>query len=737
MRSVKSKKLHPAHCHPDQREESRTSNERPRSFSTASSIVLVLTLLLLATPWWMNVSAQVADSTQFNNQQSIDDAKEILLQQQEQQSEEGEGNFEELEDALTFLSRNPLDLNRAGDEELYPLVETGLMNELQLKEFISYRNLFGPFISIYELQAVPSLQVDDIAKLLPYVRVVNQIGDYNAPLRRLLTQGDASLLVRYQRVLEQQEGFIEDTLGNSKYLGSPDVLYARFRYAFGTRLSYGVTMQKDAGEQFFKGTQQNGFDFYSAHLFFRTNRLFKAVALGDYQIKAGQGLVLGSGIGGRKSAYVMQVVKSGRTLKPYTGANEYLFFRGAATTLGYKRFEFTPFFSYKKVDASLDTALVVNEEGDVFTTAIGQDGYHRTLSEVAKKNSISQIDGGGILQYNSRKLTAGATHVHTGFSKPIQPTRSTYNQFRFSGKELINTSLFYNYHFGNVLLFGEGAISDNGGKAFLQGLMATLSQRVDAAIVYRNFAKNYQSLYANAFAESTTPDNERGLYVALSMKPYSGFTLDVYADRYTKQWLSFQRDAPSRGTDYLGRLTWQPNKRTVLYTQYKIESQQQNSSAENKIDYLVNTRKQNLRFHLSTKASPFLSLASRAEAVWYKTDEDQKTRQGFLAYQDVVFKTLSFPLSLTLRYAIFNTDDYDTRIYTYENEVLYVYSIPSFSGRGARYYAIVRYSVNRHLDIWVRGAQTSYYDRDEVGSGNDVINGSAKTDIKIEARWRF
>src|SRR5205809_395282 len=99
-------------------------------------------MTLLATPWWLCVSAQVADST--NNQQ-LDDAKEILLQQQEQQSEEGDNNYEELEDALSYFSKHPIDLNRASDEELFPLVETGLMNELQLKEIISYRNLFGLF----------------------------------------------------------------------------------------------------------------------------------------------------------------------------------------------------------------------------------------------------------------------------------------------------------------------------------------------------------------------------------------------------------------------------------------------------------------------------------------------------------------------------------------------------------------------------------------------------------------
>ena len=690
-------------------------------------------LLLLATPWW---NAALAQTDTTLNLQQLDDAKENLLQQYEE-AEEGEVDIEELEDALIFRLRNPLDLNRAADDELYPLVETGLMNELQLRELIQYRSLFGPFISIFELQAVPSLSLQTIARMLPYVRVANQIDDYQAPLRRLLTQGDWSLLVRHQRVLEEQKGFIKDTLGESNYLGSPDLVYARFRYAFGTRLSYGLTMQKDAGEQFFSGTQPNGFDFYSAHLFFKTNKLLKAVALGDYQVKAGQGLVLGSGVGGRKSAYVMQVFKGGRNLKPYTSVNEYLFFRGAAVTMGFKRFELTPFFSHRNADATIDTVLVVNEEGDLFTTSIGQDGFHRTLSEVAKKNSIQQTNGGAVLQYRVRNFQAGASAIHTAFNVPILPRVSTYNQFRFSGKQLTTGSVYYNVHFGNALFFGEAAASDNGGKAFIQGVMTTLSQRVDAALVYRNFARNFQSLYANAFAESSTADNERGFYVALSIKPLAGFTLDVYADRYTKPWLSFLKDAPSRGSDYLGRLTWKPKRNTELYVQYKNETQQENSALENRINTLVNRNQQNLRFHLSTKASGSVTLKSRAETVWVKTDQDKHSSVGFLAYQDVVFRSLASPLSLTLRYAVFNTDNYDTRIYTYENDVLYAYSIPSFSGRGARYYLIARYTVNRNLDLYARIAQTSYYDRDVVGSGNDAIEGSARTELKLQARIRF
>src|SRR5205809_2296597 len=64
------------------------------------------------------------------------------------------------------LKKHPLNLNAADANELKELIS---LTDLQIDNFISYRNLFGSLISIYELQAIPSWDIVTIKKILPYV----------------------------------------------------------------------------------------------------------------------------------------------------------------------------------------------------------------------------------------------------------------------------------------------------------------------------------------------------------------------------------------------------------------------------------------------------------------------------------------------------------------------------------------------------------------------------------------
>lgn len=137
---------------------------------------------------------------------------------------------------------------------------------------------------------------------------------------------------------------------NSKvYLGSPWKLYTRYRFQYRRNISFGVTAEKDEGEEFFKGTQKQGFDFYSAHLFLRDIGPVKALALGDFQAQFGQGLVFSSGLSfSRKSAYTMNIKRNAVGLAPYASVNENQFLRGAGITMDLgKRLEGTAFISHK------------------------------------------------------------------------------------------------------------------------------------------------------------------------------------------------------------------------------------------------------------------------------------------------------------------------------------------------------------------------------------------------------
>ena len=110
-----------------------------------------------------------------------------------------------------------------------------------------------------------------------------------------IKDGKFELFLRYQPGIQQKSGYQEvpDSIlesSNKYYYGNADRYYTRFRYSYRTNISIGFTAEKDPGEQFFKGAQKQGFDFYSFHAFYRGGKYLKSFALGDYQIQLGQGL---------------------------------------------------------------------------------------------------------------------------------------------------------------------------------------------------------------------------------------------------------------------------------------------------------------------------------------------------------------------------------------------------------------------------------------------------------------
>ena len=125
------------------------------------------------------------------------------------------------------------------------------------------------------------------------------------------------LFIRYQRVLESQKGFqpLADGETGQRYLGSPNKFYTRFRQTYRNLMSWGITMEKDAGEQFFKGSNPYGFDFYSAHFYLNNvHKHVQSIALGDFQAFFGQGLTMWGGFGARKGAVVTDIKGS---LQPF------------------------------------------------------------------------------------------------------------------------------------------------------------------------------------------------------------------------------------------------------------------------------------------------------------------------------------------------------------------------------------------------------------------------------------
>jgi hypothetical protein len=672
------------------------------------------------------------------------EALDGLIESFVQEGEEAEADWESQAELLEQWARRPLNLNTASLEQL---LEFGLWTARQAEAVFAHRERYGPLLSIYELQSISAFKREELAGILPYVEVGAAALRSPEPWSRQLFGGDHQLLLRYGQNLEPRLGALSSD-SSQRYPGHASRLYLRYRYQFGQRISYGFTAEKDPGEAVFGPTQPRGFDFYSAHAQARDLGRVLDLCLGDYELSLGQGLVWWSGFGAGKGASVMNVRRAGRTLRPFTSVNENRFLRGAAARLRLARADWTLYASRKALDANLNAgADTLQAEAQLSASALYADGLHRTPSELARKDALKETLAGVHVGRSERVFRWGGGLSHLRYNTAILPADRPYQRYHFSGDRMTHAHLHYAGTWRNISLFGEAAwvsapgINDHAWHwrlGALQGLQASLHPRLDFSALFRHYGRAYHAPYAMAFAEQSTPRNEQGLFLGLQYRPADAITLQAYADYYQHPWLRFRADAPSRGRDYLLQISWQPSRHSLLYARARHELKQENApGSEEAIDYLSPYRRSSLRLHADARPAPGWRLQTRLEGVWSSRKETDSPTRGWLLFQDLQWAPETLPLRLSARYALFDAENFDTRLYAYENDVLYAFAIPFLQDRGSRYYLLLHWRLHRHLDLYARYARTRYTSPQEIGTGPDQTEGQAATEVKAMIRLRW
>jgi hypothetical protein len=495
-----------------------------------------------------------------------------------------------------------------------------------------------------------------------------------------------------------------------------------------------MTGDKDAGENFFKGAQKKGFDFYSVHFFARRFGKIQALAVGDFTVNMGQGLIQWQGMAFKKSAETMAVKRQSPVLKPYNSAGEFYFHRGAGITIRKKKIDITAFVSYRKLNAN---TLYDTADNETHISSLLTSGYNRTENEIADRNLVRQMTYGGNLVYHSSRIQCGLNGVYYQYSLPLKKRDEPYNLYAIAGKSWYNFSLDYSYTWKNLHLFGEAAADKNLHRAFLNGLLISVDPRVDLAFLLRAISAQYQSVNGNAFTENTYPVNENGLYTGISIRPAAGWKLDAYADIYTFPWLRYQADAPTGGSDFLIQLTRTPSKQVELITRVSIGTKKINQpDNDSPTNLLVNVSRQSWRTQLNYQFNTSFTFRTRMEMLWYDP-KGKNSGRGFLTYLDILYKPLLSPFSAIARAEYFETSGYDSRIYAYENDVQFSYSIPANAGRGYKYYLVATADAGKKISFWLRLSQTIYPDQKSIGTGPDEIPRNRKTEIKLQTLVRI
>ena len=632
---------------------------------------------------------------------------------------------------LSYLQEHPFDLNTVTEKELKRLP---FLSDQQIEQLLSYRGRYGKMLSIYELKNVKDLDFQTISLILPFVHIGDQTVEKRAlTVKNLFKYGDNELQIRYDRGFQQKKGYqqyadsVLQQYPNRTYLGEPFYHSLRYSYQFDDRLQIGFVGEKDMGEPFWN-TYHKGYDFYSAHFFLRDINKLKSLAIGDYKVSFGQGLVISNDFSPSRSAIIAQAERRTNGFRRHFSTNEKDFFRGVATTLSFNQLDLSLFYSYRKMDAAVDSMTF---------TSLKTDGLHRLRRDVEKRRTVQLQTVGGNLRFALPTFHIGLTTVYYSFGNYRQVPYSTpYNLFYFNGSDNINISVDYMLKTRKVKFYGETAMSRNKAMATLNALQLTPVSYLSLLILYRYYDKRYQSLFGNAFSQSSTVQNEQGVYMGLQWVPFAHWKLSLYADVFRFPWLKYGIDLPSTGKEYMVQLDFTPSKNYSTYVRFKYRQKEKNMRNEKDNLFNISSYSQHrIRFQqIYNFSSPFLFKTSFDGIL---QEEQAKNSKGMMVAQHFGWKPTTLPFQTDLYVAWFHTDDYFSRIYSYEKNILYAFNMPSFYGEGIRLAFTFRLELLKSLTLSAKLAHTHYFDRDLIGTELEEINSSHKTDLYALLRWKF
>ena len=684
-------------------------------------ICFIISILLVATTLFAQQEETAVDRV-------IEQIYDFLM---EDIDDEAAIDYGDLYDDLTAIYESPINLNTATPEEL---AKVRFLSDIQIENLMYYIYKVGRMQTIYELQLVDGFDPFTIRLLLPFVRVATQHDETTWNLRDVMRHSKHELTARFDGTFETRQGYTDatpETLAenpNARYTGDPFYTSLKYRLRSSDKLELGLTMEKDAGEQWFGNYNKKLFDSYSG--FIQMNKLWKfaTIVVGDYRANFGQGLVVQQDMNMGKTAMTTNVTTRTRGLKRHSSTDEYNFLRGVGATARFSGCDITAFYSFRMMDA--DTA-----EGAF--ASFKKDGYHRTPAEYAKQRNVAMHVLGGNVTYRHKFFRIGATVVQTWLNPPLDYEPKPYQEFYFRGNRQFAASIDYLFAWRGFNLFGETAVEGNGAIATLNGLTFAPASTINFVLMHRYYGKNYDVLFANAFGENNTR-NENGFYIGTEIKPARRWKLSAYADLYNTPWVTYTMPKPTQGYATLLQADFMPNRKLSMYARlrYRYKECKLADNAGEATTHLDENRKIALRYNLVYTALG-LDLKSTIEWNWIQTADEMPT-QGFLIAQDAAYTFRTIDLTLSARYAYFDAKNYENRFSLYERDVPSAGFAPSMYGTGSRWYLNIDYDIVRGLKLMLRIAQTYYTDgRTQIGSGLNQIDACHKTDFRLFVQYKF
>lgn len=615
---------------------------------------------------------------------SLDD---IILDIYNAAAEFGEVEYEQLQADLYAIHECPIDLNHTNDEELSQLY---FLSPHQIDDILLYVDKH-PFESLYELRLIPSLADYEIRDLLPFVKVVPPTAD-EATYSNIRYARDVFTRAKHELTMRVDARDIEN-------FGGSDPMFVRTRYRFDyqRRVIFGAQLSRPAGGQA-QDLQ------YGAFLQLRDiHPHVHNVVAGNFQASFGQGLVFAPVFHSGKSAYIQSAAYTRQGLRYYSSVDGAGLHGAGATARWYwtkaTRLDVTALYSLKRANDST---------------------WHHLI--------------GANITFRHRQLQLELNAAQNIWSDSIHPyTNAAYNHryFRGSHQAVLGASARYNHGWFDA--FAEIATAENyerfppttasqtpqtptndpsqttptptnaphWGIGVIAGSRFYPTNGLSLVALYRYYSPYFDNSLGYAFSETSRIGDENGAYIGIEITRWKGWKISSYGD-------VFRFSAPKYGIPYAPATGYD----VILdFTRTHLGSIADVQHTGWWVNGRIRARKKGSLSTYSARAqfnwqSGGWSLRTIADA--NITAENAFSGYGVSIAQDLGYVFADIPLSLRGRVQYFDARKWDNRIYMYEHDVLYAFSIPAVYGLGGRAYLCLKWQILPPLALYFRLSETIY-----------------------------
>lgn len=605
---------------------------------------------------------------------------------------------------LYDLSENPVKINSNGENELSRLF---FLSDFQVKALVDYAHSSGRIISVYELVNIPGFDKETAEMMIPFISL-----DSKMTINTDSVKWRDNLLTN----LSFKPGN-DDTTS----LGSPWKILSKYKFTAGG-FSGGMTVEKDPGEKILTGYPPLP-DFLSANLAYNGRGLIRRLIVGDYSSRFGQGTNINTGIRRGISLTAPGYMSASDEIKPYTSTDENNFFRGVAAELSHKNTELFLFYSKNYGDATLGSSL---NNSEAYIENFYSSGIHNTPSLLVKKDAISELVYGINMSCNLNNIRIGLTWSENRLSLPVKPaSNDPKNNFAFEGDRNSLYTIYYNSLINRILLYGEFSANEKNKYAFVQGLSFRPSDRLTINFLFRNYNAGYISLHGNGPGSGSATGNERAILGNFTFEAAKHLFISGGCDLQHFLWIKYRCSSPSLAMKQELLIKFLPTEKLTFDASYSYRL----SMVDNPETYGIPELKQIITrsVKLSSRYSLYenLILGMRID---YKVAYPLRSR-GMLLLYDMNYRFTQLPFTIWFRYCVFNTDTWDSRLYTYENDLLYSFSIPALSGEGSRSYIMVKWEISDIAELRIKYGITS--------KSKNGVSLEDNKELKIQVGIRF